>query len=466
VAAAMIATAEEALTPRWRQLTRHVVQQQFYQSTHRFNVVPSGRRSGKSELAKRRLVKRAIRGSDFDLPMYGYGAPTHAQVKRIAWNDLKRLVPKAAMRGKPSESELFIPLWHGGGIKLMGLDEASRVEGSPWDGFVLDEYGNMHPEVWGQHLRPALSDRNGWCDLIGVPEGRNHYFDIAEFAKAEFAADPKLSEWAYWHWRSEDILPAKEIAAAKHDLDDLTFEQEFGGSFVTFQGRAYYAFTDANKAPVRKLYEPAQSLIICLDFNVAPGSAVICQERNAYGVVPGAVNAPVTCIISDVHIPTNSTTPAVCVKILSDFPADVHHGLIEVYGDSTGGAKGTAKVQGTDWDLVRHYLRNGTPEHKGYGDRVQIMHKPQNPRERARVNAVNSRCRAADGTLRLYCDPIAAPAITKDLDGVRTLEGGSGELDKKRDPKLTHWSDALGYYVEFRFPVSSGLYAPTVRTVF
>jgi hypothetical protein len=42
---------------------------------------------------------------------------------------------------------------------------------------ILDEFGNCKPNAWGANVRPALSDRNGWCDLIGVPEGRNHYYD-------------------------------------------------------------------------------------------------------------------------------------------------------------------------------------------------------------------------------------------------------------------------------------------------
>jgi hypothetical protein len=33
------------------------------------------------------------------------------------------------------------------------------------------------------------------------------------------------------------------------------------------------------------------------------------------------------------------------------------------------------------------------------------------------------------------------------------LAGGSGEIDKKRDPELTHMSDALGYFVHARHPV-------------
>jgi hypothetical protein len=44
--------------------------------------------------------------------------------------------------------------------------------------------------------------------------------------------------------------------------------------------------------------------------------------------------------------------------------------------------------------------------------------------------------------------------VVRDLEGVRTLEGGSGEIDKKVDPRLTHISDALGYYVDYRFPIA------------
>ncbi len=388
--------------------------------------------------------------------MYGYGAPTHGQAKRIAWKDLKKLVPEAARSGRPSESDLFIPLWHGGGIKVTGLDEPARVEGSPWDHFVLDEYGNMHPEVWGEHLRPALADRNGSCDLIGVPEGRNHYYDIAEFAKAEYQEHGAASEWAFWHWLSADILPQKEIDAAKHDMDPLTFDQEFGGSFVTFQGRVYYGFSDAHKLPLRKLYEPTRTLVFCMDFNVSPGIAVVVQEMTLATLPTKA--GQITAIIGEVHIPNNSNTRAVCAKLLTDWGN--HQGLVEVFGDATGGQEGTAKVTGTDWDLIRRYLRDGVDDIKGFGGRVTTYVKPGNPRERARVNAVNSRIEAADKTKRLFADPKHAPMTIKDLEGVRTLKGGSGEIDKKSDKKLTHWTDALGYYIEYRFPVADGAWKP------
>ena len=54
--------------------------------------------------------------------------------------------------------------------------------------------------------------------------------------------------------------------------------------------------------------------------------------------------------------------------------------------------------------------------------------------------------------IRLMVDMIKAPNVVRDLEGVRLLAGGSGELDKRADPKLSHISDALGYYVQRVFP--------------
>ena len=36
---------------------------------------------------------------------------------------------------------------------------------------VLDEFANMKEKAWGENVRPALSDREGWAWLIGVPAG-------------------------------------------------------------------------------------------------------------------------------------------------------------------------------------------------------------------------------------------------------------------------------------------------------
>lgn len=448
------------LPPRWYPLRDHPAQIAYETSPHRFNVVPAGRRSGKTERAKRKLVRRALSLEGIthnETPFFFAAAPTRDQAKRIFWRDIKALT-KPWWRKERSESDLTVYLTTGSEITVVGLDKPERIEGSPWDGGLLDEYANIKAEAWGANVRPALADRRGWCDLTGVPEGRNHYYERYVTAQAEMLERGAESEWGAFTWLSADILPASEIEAAKRDLDPLTFQQEYEASFVNFEGRAYYAFADANKARLRPLYDPQQPLKIGLDFNVAPGVAVIAQELTLPNGQTG------TAVIGEVWIENNSNTPAVCRKILADWKN--HIGVIDVYGDASGGARGTAKVAGSDWDLAKKVLRGGdsAQELDGFGDRVRFHVKSSNPAERSRVNAMNSRTCAADNTIRLMVDPSAAPHVVKDLEGVRTLKGGSGEIDKKADPKLTHISDALGYYIEYAFPITNSAWStPQVK---
>ena len=342
---------QRVMTERWTLLRPHDIQQAYWQSTHRFNTVPAGRRSGKTELAKRKLVKRALRGTDFDNARFFAGAPTRDQAKRIYWDDLKALIPDEFKDGPPSETELRIRLITGTELYVIGMDKPERIEGQPWDGGVLDEYANMKARTWPAHVRPALADRQGWCDLIGVPEGRNHYYDTDKSARALMEELGISSEWGSFHWKSADILPASEIEAARRDLDPLTFEQEYEASFVNFEGRAYYVFQEhlhAKKLP----YNPSAPIAFCFDFNVAPGVAAVVQELQLPGMKEGETG---TAVIGEVYIPNNSNTPAVCRKLIADWGK--HEGPVRCYGDATGGARGSAKVQGSDWDLISAELK-------------------------------------------------------------------------------------------------------------
>jgi hypothetical protein len=78
----------------------------YWNSPHRFNVVPAGRRSGKTELAKRKLVRRALAATTSWVPSFFAAAPTRDQAKRIYWDDLKALVGRNILAKPPSETEL------------------------------------------------------------------------------------------------------------------------------------------------------------------------------------------------------------------------------------------------------------------------------------------------------------------------------------------------------------------------
>lgn len=429
----------EILTQRWTPLRPHDIQLQLVRTKARFCVVPAGRRSGKTERAKRKLVRAALEETKWPDPRFFAGAPTRDQAKQIYWDDLKRLVPKEFMSGPPRETELSIHLITGGEIRVVGMDKPQRIEGTPWNGGILDEFANMKELAWSENVRPALSDRKGWCWLIGVPEGRNHYYDLYLKALAD-----ESGEWQAFTWKSADILDADEIASAKASMDPLSYQQEYEASFLNFTGRTYYAFDRVTHCSKDIAYDPKLPLIFVFDFNVSPGVAAVLQEH-----VKLPSGHPGTAVIGEVHIPRHSNTQLVCRRLIADWKE--HQGSVYLYGDATGGNPGSAKVLGSDWDLVLKELR---PVFK---DKLINQVSNSNPAERARVNAVNTRLMSVDGTVRLMVNLKTAPMVVKDFEGVCCVEGGSGEIDKKATPMLSHVTDAIGYYINQKFPILKGM---------
>lgn len=432
------------LAPGLTRMCLHPKQSKFWLSTKRFNIVPGGRRTGKTAIAKRKIVKAAINERRRN-PWFVCGAPTHAQAKRIFWRDLRDMVPAWAVGPRGiNESDLSITLFNSARISVLSMDVPSRAEGDFLCGIVLDEYGDMPEETWSAHVRPALADSQGWAILTGVPEGRNHYFDLFK------EAGNKEQDWDRHHWTTEEILPlylgpevaAKEIESAKADMDELTYQQEYKADFVTFQGRAYYSFNELNVAK-NLPYNKHDDLIFCFDFNVSPGVAAVIQEYD-YLMADGMCLR--SCVIGEVHIPDNSNTQVVCRKLIQDWGS--HEGYVYLYGDATGGLRGSAKLMGSDWDIIKQELK------PTFGDRLKFRVPKGNPFERQRLNATNSRICTMKGQRKLIVDGAKAPYVVKDFEGVRILEGSAGEIDKKIDPKLTHVSDAIGYYVHYKYPLA------------
>lgn len=433
-------------TRRWTPLKHHPEQWRLWTSQARFRVVPAGRRSGKTEIAKRWVVQRAcnvaVQGRK-----YAFAAPTRDQAKRIYWADLKALVPRVWMAEEPRETDLEIRLRNGSRLCVVGMDRPERIEGEPLHGIVLDEYANMRAEAWTENISPALDTPNqppGWAWFIGVPEGRNHYWQL--WTEAQQLREAGQS-WDRFHWRSADIMSAEAIEAARQRMDERTFRQELEGSFESYAGLAYYSWSEGNI--VRGLadaYDADADLIICFDFNTAPGVAVIAQELGRRPELPPGAEPDSTAIIGEVWVDSNSNTEIVCERVLGDW--GYHRGRVLCYGDASGGARTTVAVQGSDWDIIRRSMR------ARFGDRLSMRNRKANPRERARVNAVNSRLATTDGRRRLFVDPVEAPHVVADFERVETTKDGRGEIEKAQGGPLTHVSDALGYYIHDRFPVA------------
>jgi hypothetical protein len=417
------------LPERWYPLEPHAEQIRLVTSTARWKVVAAGRRSGKTERAKRKLVEAALDPPAVSTPTFVAAAPTRDQAKRIWWDDLKALSPRE-WTANVSESELTIHYKTGSRLMVVGMDRPQRVEGIPIDGCILDEIDECKRSAWASSLRPALSTkgRPGWCWFIGRPKGRGLLYDLWHNAKG-------TPDWDAFHWTSADIIGTAEVEAAKRDLDPRMFAQEYEAAFLTATGLVYYAFaTERHVRDVR--YEPTLPLVFCFDFNVSPGSAVVVQEQ----VIDGNVR---TCIVGEVHIPDDSRTDLVCERLSSMYRG--HTGDVAIYGDPSGNQRRTS-AQSNDWDLVRQHLRKTFPR---ILDRVQRSAPPIVDS----VNSVNARMMNAAGAIRFAINAKAAPQTLRDLESVAWIEDKATRDIDKSDQKRTHWSDALRYYIHECHPI-------------
>lgn len=432
------------LTDRWSELRAHGEQSRLWRSSARYRVVPAGRRSGKTELAKRYLVKRALEFHSFSDGWFVCSCPTHSQAKRIYWRDLKKLVPRRFI-DRISESELTIDLWNGARIQVMGLDVPERIEGPALDGIVLDEYANMKSGVWDEHVGPALDTpgRPGWAWFIGVPEagGANDYEDLFDSSRSS------LDEWSDWDgfsWESADILDPDVIARVRARMDSRTFDQEYRAQFINVGGRTYYDFSEDNQREgLRSQYDQSSPLLFCFDFNVEPGTASVLQYFDTPSGWPTFISPRVCGCIGEVYVPRDSNTPRVCSSLIQGWGS--HQGNVICYGDATGGARGTAQTEGSDWDLIRKAMK------AAFGPRVQFKVPRGNPSEKSRVNAMNSRIRASDGSVRFLVDPAECPHVVRDF--LRVTSDSEGRIDKRKDGTLTHITDEIGYWAVHEHPV-------------
>ena len=415
------ASPNHSWTKRWVELRPHAEQLRLWNDEVRFKIVPAGRRSGKTELAKRRLAEHLFRKTWHGQPgRYFACAPTRDQAKRIWWDDLKALVPKAWRT--VSESELWIRTTRGSMLFVVGLDKPDRIEGTPWDGGAIDELATCKSGIWDANIRPALADRRGWCWLIGVPDmyapGQVDYERMLRIAK--LGSDP---EWRAYQWPSADILPESEVESARRRMDAKMFRQEYEGAFEVAGGRACPDFDEG--VHVRPIaYDPALPLCWSLDFNINPNCSIVCQH------VGGEVRAIAELALADCR------TEIACDEFLSLAQRQGWNlnGLC-VYGDPAGNARKSSATH-TDWQIVKNKLAGIAAVRMKVG-------KDHDP-IRDTINAVNGRLKNAAGEVHTVIDP----ACRHLADDLRSAMAGTDFAEQ-------HMLAAWRYFVAWEYPIRS-----------
>jgi hypothetical protein len=389
-------------------------QKSITQSDKRFRVAICGRRWGKTYLSIREIAKFAR----IPNKKVFYVAPSYRMAKQIVWDKLKYKLMDMHWVEKVNESDLSIQLINGSKIYLRGADNYDSLRGVGLDFLVMDEFAMIDEKAWSEVLRPTLSDTGGSALFISTPMGQGNWaYNL--FRKQE--SDPE--NWVSWQFTSLSggRIPAEEIEQAKRDLDARTFKQEYEASFETYAGRIYYAF-DRKENVIDGALEPRDLdvLYVGMDFNIDPMSAVIAIRRG-----------DTLCVIDEIRMYSSNTQETV-EELRSRYPKS----KIWVYPDPAARQRKTSAGGSTDLTILQN---------AGFVVKAPTAHTPV----RDRINAVNSRLLGADGVRRLFITPKCKYTI----EGLERHTYKEGTTQPDKDSGYDHMMDALGYMVDYLFPV-------------
>ena len=306
-------------------------------------------------------------------------------------------------------------------ILFRAVEEFERLRGSNLAWFGLDELTYTAEEAWlrleGRLRDPKASRLCGFA--VWTPKGYDWVYE--RFVASRVEGYEVVTAQPFENRHLLERVP-DYYQRLRSSYDERFYQQEVLGEYLHLHtGRVYYGFErEQNVAAVT--VDKNRPLLWALDFNVDPMSSVVAQ-----------VEGQRVAVLDEIVL-SRATTQQACEEFQIRFPE--HAAGLKVYADASGAHMQTTGA--SDLGVLKQFFRSGE-----YGA-VEFKIPRSNPAVRDRVQVVNA------GLERVVIDPRCKELI-KDLEQVAYKEN-SQVIDKDRDPKRTHLSDALGYLMwqEFR----------------
>ena len=308
----------------------------------------------------------------------------------------------------------------GSKILFRSLEDFERLRGTNLAWFGIDELTYTSEEVW-LRLESRLRDPNAskLCGFaVWTPKGFDWVYK--RFIRNRVEGYEVVLAKAYENRYVLDKVP-DFYDRLRSSYDQRFFEQEVLGEYLNINSGAVYSAFDRERN-VRPLeIDTSRPLLWTLDFNVDPMCSLIAQRRGE------------EIQVLDEIVLSRASTRDACEEFGRRFPN--HQAGVCVYGDATGSRQQTAGTN--DYRIVRENLAQA-----GY-ERASFRVPASNPFVRERIQLMNSKLLSASGDSLLFISPRCKELIA-DMEEV-TYKPDSMVIDKDRDPKRTHLSDALGY---------------------
>lgn len=388
-------------------------QQQISDCESRWRVVSAGRRFGKTFLSINEIAKEAR----YPNKRIIYIAPTYRQAKTAIWDDLVTQLYNRRWVDKVNQSELTITLVNGSKIFIRSSENREALRGSYYHFAIFDECADIQPETFFQVVRPMLSQTQGKALFIGTPKSKNWFYDLWLLGGVQ-------QDWESFSFTSLQggHIPPEEIEAARRDLGEKEFEQEYMAAFVTYSQTVFYAFSEQNMKIAPQI-EHLTALHCAVDFNVSPMSCVVFLKQG-----------DVSYAIDEILI-WGSNSYEMVKEIHNRYG---NHRQYYAYPDASGAKRTTNSTGVTDHIIFQN---NG----------FRLMVDSVNPPVLETIAAVNARLCNQMGERKLFIDPKCRnlrEALIK-----HSFKEGTKIPEKGGANDYTHITDCVRYYVHKNHPI-------------
>ncbi|MGE5569013.1 MAG: terminase large subunit domain-containing protein [Rhodospirillales bacterium] len=395
-------------------------QARFHKSAARFKGFSGPIGSGKSQA----LCQEAIKLSYINAGRTGLlGAPTYPMLRDATQSTLFEILEKNGIPYDHNKAENTVIMRDTRSrILFRAVDEFERLRGTNLAWFGVDELTYCQEQAWvvleGRLRDPKAKRLCGFG--VWTPKG----FD---WVYRRFLANPVEGYEAIVAEPFENRFLLERVPDFYERLrcsyDEKFYRQEVLGQYLNISGGlVYHAFRREEHVTDVEV-DPRLPLLWALDFNVDPMSSVVAQISD--GVVK---------VVDEIVI-SRATTEEACEEFQARFPR--HAAGICIYGDASGSRMQTTGT--TDYTMIREFFRRA-----GY---INVSYKVprSNPLVRERVGLVNAKLKTAAGERHLVVNRKCVELI-KDFEEV-SYKADSNVIDKDKNPRRTHLSDALGYLI-------------------
>jgi PBSX family phage terminase large subunit len=378
-------------------------QLQWWNLPNRYRLMVGGYGSGKTYIG----ALRSIFLSYINKPLPGmYVSPTHGLAQKTIILTLKEIFRRSDIdfTFNQNKGEFRIHNWDGL-IWIGSGDKPDSLRGPnlAWAG--IDEPFIQKREVFEQMTARVRHPNAVQSEIFmsGTPEELNWGYQLVNDSKIDIGTvNASTLDNPYLPQDYKDSLLA---AYSQEQIDAYVH-----GKFVNLtQGRVYKDF-NRDKHMMKRETE-GWEIAAGQDYNVDANTVVIF-----------AYTSKVIAVFDEIRL-KNSGTYDMAEALKDKYPG------IKVMPDSTGSARKTSSSQ-SDHDIMRQ---------AGF----QVLAPRKNPPVRDRVNAVNRLLREERITFN------NCPNLIMDME--RNV-WRNGDIDK-RDPEQTHASDAIGYAINWLFPI-------------